>query len=74
MNAPAEKPARRRWRKALALLAFIGGALLLTILVAVPFGLIKTFQIKKLMAMKMTPPPTTVTTAKVRVNLPVPRP
>lgn len=46
-------------------LAFLGGVLVLTIAIALPFGLIKAFQIKKLMGMKMEPPPTTVTSAKV---------
>lgn len=47
------------------ILAFLGGVVALTILVALPFAAIKALQIRKLMGMKMVPPPTTVTSAKV---------
>ncbi|HSH37391.1 MAG TPA: efflux RND transporter periplasmic adaptor subunit [Chthoniobacterales bacterium] len=59
---PRRKPSRGMVFKTLA---FLGGVLVLTIAIALPFGLIKAFQIKKLMGMKMEPPPTTVTSAKV---------
>lgn len=60
-------PRRKRWGRAavLKVLTFIGGVVALTIILAVPFGLTKFFQIKKLMGMKMDPPPFTVTSAKV---------
>lgn len=63
--ALAPGPRLKPFSVAVKVLAFLGGVLAFTILLAIPFAAIKVFQIRKLMAMPMVPPPTTVTSAKV---------